>query len=59
MNVLERIFLNSRNFVIYGKTEFFVRCRRTYVLNNSEENYCLNFMKIFQTNIFVSIKQAQ
>ena len=38
MNVLGRIFLNYRTD---GKTErrkdgvFFVRCRRTYVLNNS------------------------
>ena len=42
MNVLERIFLNSRKEGRKegrkdGKTErrsFFVRCRRTYVLNN-------------------------
>ena len=32
MKVLGRIFINSRTD---GKTEFFVRCRRTYVLNNS------------------------
>ena len=32
MNVLGRFFLKSHNF---GKMEFFVRCRRTYVLNNS------------------------
>ena len=35
MKVLGRIFLNSRKERRKdGKTEFFVRCRRTYVLNN-------------------------
>ena len=35
MKVLGRIFLNSRKEGRKdGKTEFFVRCRRTYVLNN-------------------------
>ena len=31
MDLLERFELKSRN---YGKTEFFVRCTRTYALNN-------------------------
>ena len=51
MNVLGRICLNSRKDRRKdGKTErrsFFVRCRRTYVLNNNlNEQEKLHFKKI-------------
>ena len=35
MNVLERIKLNFRSFTVLQFHRFFVRCRRTYVLNNT------------------------
>ena len=39
MNVLERIFLNSRKDGLKDvKTEFSVRCRRTYIPNNTHNN---------------------
>ena len=38
MNVLGRVFLNSRTDGKTKKRIFFVRCRRNYVLNNMPKN---------------------
>ena len=50
MNVLRQIFLNSRKERRKdGKSEFFVRCRRTYVLNKPSFSIGSHFQALLDT----------
>ena len=59
MKVVGRIFLYSRKDRRKDvKTEFFVRCRRTYVLNNCiiKKDYLISGIIFHIDNMFTSIE---